>query len=225
MKKLGKVVVIEGLDGSGKATQTGLLFKYLRERNLNVERVSFPDYDSPSSSLVRMYLDGEFGSAPGDVNGHAAASFYAVDRYASYKKGWERFYNDGGIILCDRYVTSNAIYQMTKVPVKDWDEYLIWLEDLEYAKLGVPKPDIVIYLDVPIEISQCLMSNRYAGDESKKDLHEKDLQYLKNCREGAFYASRKLGWHVISCSCCGKMCSIEDVFLKVRNTVEKNLNI
>lgn len=218
---MGKVIVIEGLDGSGKATQTERLYELLSARGVQVRRVSFPDYDSPSSALVKMYLNGEFGSDPGDVNGYAAASFYAVDRYASFKKDWGKAYDDGAVILCDRYATSNAVYQMTKVPQCEREEYLRWLEELEYGRLGIPRPDLVIYLDVPTDISQSLMSRRYDGDESKKDLHERNLAYLAQCGESARYSAMKLNWNVISCVRDGKMRSIDDISAEIAKLTDK----
>lgn len=216
---MGKVIVIEGLDGSGKATQTERLYELLSARGVQVRRVSFPDYDSPSSALVKMYLNGEFGSDPGDVNGYAAAAFYAVDRYASFKKDWGKAYDDGAVILCDRYATSNAVYQMTKVPQCEREEYLRWLEELEYDRLGIPRPDLVIYLDVPTDISQSLMSRRYDGDESKKDLHERNLAYLAQCGESARYSAAMLNWTVISCVRDGKMRSIDDISAEIAKLV------
>ncbi len=218
---MGKVIVIEGLDGSGKATQTERLYELLSARGVQVRRVSFPDYDSPSSALVKMYLNGEFGSDPGDVNGYAAAAFYAVDRYASFKKDWGKAYDDGAVILCDRYATSNAVYQMTKVPQCEREEYLRWLEELEYCRLGIPRPDLVIYLDVPTDISQSLMSRRYDGDESKKDLHERNLAYLAQCGESARYSAMKLNWNVISCVRDGKMRSIDDISAEIAKLTDK----
>lgn len=218
---MGKVIVIEGLDGSGKATQTERLYELLSARGVQVRRVSFPDYDSPSSALVKMYLNGEFGSDPGDVNGYAAATFYAVDRYASFKKDWGKAYDDGAVILCDRYATSNAVYQMTKVPQCEREEYLRWLEELEYCRLGIPRPDLVIYLDVPTDISQSLMSRRYDGDESKKDLHERNLAYLAQCGESARYSAMKLNWNVISCVRDGKMRSIDDISAEIAKLTDK----
>lgn len=218
---MGKVIVIEGLDGSGKATQTARLYELLSARGVQVRRVSFPDYDSPSSALVKMYLNGEFGSDPGDVNGYAAAAFYAVDRYASFKKDWGKAYDDGAVILCDRYATSNAVYQMTKVPQCEREEYLRWLEELEYCRLGIPRPDLVIYLDVPTDISQSLMSRRYDGDESKKDLHERNLAYLAQCGESARYSAVKLNWNVISCVRDGKMRSIDDISAEIAKLTDK----
>ena len=168
-----------------------------------------------------MYLNGEFGSDPGDVNGYAAAAFYAVDRYASFKKDWGKAYDDGAVILCDRYATSNAVYQMTKVPQCEREEYLRWLEELEYCRLGIPRPDLVIYLDVPTDISQSLMSRRYDGDESKKDLHERNLAYLAQCGESARYSAMKLNWNVISCVRDGKMRSIDDISAEIAKLTDK----
>lgn len=199
MKK-GKLIVIEGLDGSGKATQTGILLNQLRYLNKNVSRVSFPDYTQKSSTLVKMYLNSEFGQTPEEVNAYAASSFYAVDRYASYIKCWQSKYINGQIILADRYTSSNAIYQLSKLPSEEWDSFLHWMEDYEYNKLGLPRPDLTIYLDMPIEISQKFMTNRYNGREDLKDLHERDIKFLGKCRNSALYSSKKLGWHVITCN-------------------------
>ncbi|MCR4616003.1 MAG: deoxynucleoside kinase [Clostridiales bacterium] len=196
----GKLIVIEGLDGSGKTTQMDLLCKRLTDEGKNTVRIKLPDYESPSSSLVRMYLGGEFGSDPGAVNAYAASSFYAVDRVANYINKWKDDYLGGKLILADRYTTSNAYHQTLKLDRSEWDGYLEWLEDYEYNKLGIPRPDGVIYLDMPIEISQKLMTARYGGDEVKKDIHEANVAYLKRCREAAVYAAGKLGWHVIPCA-------------------------
>ncbi len=196
---MGKLIVIDGLDGSGKSTQLGLLEAYLKENGCVYRQISFPDYDQPSSALVKMYLAGEFGEAADSVNAYAASSFYAVDRYASYKKFWENDYQSGTPIIAARYTTSNAIHQMAKLPKSEWDAYLDWLEYYEYVQLGLPKPDAVVFLDMPLHIAQMLMSGRYHGDESKKDIHERDLAYLKQCRESALYAAEKCGWTVITC--------------------------
>lgn len=205
-----KLIVIEGLDGSGKATQAQLLYDKLKELNIRVRKVSFPDYDSASSALVKMYLKGEFGKQAGDVNAYAASSFYAVDRYASYKKDWEEDY-ENGIIIADRYTTSNAIHQCSKLAPEEWDEYLTWLSEFEYEKLGIPKPDVVIYLKVDVAVSQELMNQRYHGDNSKKDIHESDVEYLNKSREAAEYCSRMLGWNVIECCDGGGMRSKEEI--------------
>ncbi len=196
---MGKLIVIDGLDGSGKSTQLNLLQAYLQENGCKYRQISFPDYEQPSSALVKMYLAGEFGAAADSVNAYAASSFYAVDRYASYKKFWEQDYLDGTPIVAARYATSNAIHQMAKLPKSEWDAYLEWLEYYEYVQLGLPRPDAVVFLDMPLHIAQMLMSGRYQGDESKKDIHERDLAYLKQCRESALYAAEKCGWTVVTC--------------------------
>ena len=177
-----KLIIIEGLDGSGKSTQTALLEKHLTDTGVNFKKIKLPDYDSPSSTLVNMYLAGEFGKSADDVNAYAAGAFYAVDRFASYKLNWKQDYENGTVILADRYATSNSIYQMEKLEQCEWDAYLEWSEDFEYNKIGIPKPDLVIYLDVPVEISQRLMTDRYSGDENKKDVHESNVEFLKKCR-------------------------------------------
>ena len=175
---MGRLVVLDGLDGSGKTTQFEIIGKKL-EKLHTVKPISFPDYENPSSALVKMYLNGEISGSAAGVNAYAASSFYAVDRYASYKMFWEENYKRGELILASRYVSSNAIHQMVKLPEEQWESYLDWLEDYEYGKLGLPKPDMVIFLDMPVEISQKLMSGRYHGDESRKDIHESDVEYLR----------------------------------------------
>ncbi len=196
----GSLVVIEGLDGSGKSTQFEIVDKLLSEKNISHKSISFPDYDNPSSALVKMYLSGEFSKNAADVNAFAAASFYAVDRYASYKLYWEKAYKSGDLILASRYVTSNAIYQMVKCEKSEWDSFLDWLFDYEYERLGLPRPDSVIFLDMPISVSQKLLSARYDGDENKKDIHEVDVEFLKRCREAALYTAEKFNWSIIQCS-------------------------
>lgn len=208
---MGKLIVIEGLDGSGKGTQTNLLLSALAQRDISALQVSFPDYASPSASLVKMYLSGEFGKAPGDVNAYVASTFYAVDRFANYQTQWKRQYQEDTLILCDRYTTSNIVFQLGKLPEREWEEYLRWLEDFEYEKLGLPKPDCVLYLDMPVAVSQKLIALRYGGDESKKDIHEKNVAFLKKCGENAQYAAQKLGWKIIACAKGDSPRSIEEI--------------
>ncbi len=215
----GKLIVIEGLDGSGKATQAKLLALALEENGERVKKITFPDYESDSSALVRMYLHGEFGSKPGDVNAYAASAFYAVDRYASFKKDWGEVYQSGGLIIADRYATSNGIHQCSKLDESLWDEYLAWLEDFEYKKLGIPAPDTVIYLKADTDISQKLMNGRYGGDESKKDIHEGDIEYLKRSQKAAAYCAQKLGWKTVECVQDGKMRTIEDIHNEIMTLI------
>lgn len=197
---MGTLIVIEGLDGSGKGTQTALLCNALERTGVPCRKISLPHYEAPSSALVKEYLAGAYGDKPGDVGAYAASAFYAVDRYAGYKTLWGADYKNGTVILADRYATSNACHQMTKLPRAEWDAYLSWLDDFEYSKLGVPKPDLVIYLDMPVAVSQSLLQNRYDGDNTKKDVHERDTAYLAACRDAALYAAERGGWQVVSCS-------------------------
>lgn len=218
-----KLVVLEGLDGSGKSTQFERLGEYLTSKGVKLKAISFPDYDQPSSALVKMYLNGEFSESAGEVNAYAASSFYAVDRYASYKKFWEKDYAEGSFILAARYATSNCIYQMVKLDEKKWDEYLQWLDDYEYNKLDLPEPDLVIFLDMPVEISQRLMSGRYEGDESKKDIHESDVNFLKACRKAALYTADKQGWEIVRCSDGEQPLTIEEITENLKKLIDNIL--
>lgn len=220
---MGRLIVLDGIDGCGKTTQFELLSEKLRAMNMPVQTVSFPEYDKPSAALVKMYLGGEFADAAGGVNPYAASSFYAVDRFASYKLYWENAYKNDSLILASRYTTSNAIHQMSKLPRSQWDEYLFWLEDYEYGKLELPKPNCVIFLSLPLEVSQRLLMNRYDGDSGKKDIHEADCEYLRQCLVSAEYAAQKLGWRVIDCFKDGNIRSIEDIHEELlRITLEVN---
>lgn len=215
-----KIIVIEGLDGSGKATQTKRLAQALAARGLPVKQLTFPDYDSPSSALVKMYLDGAFGGKPADVNAYAASAFYAVDRVAGFLRGWKRDYAQGAVLLCDRYCTSNIIYQMAKVPKEERDAFIRWQEDFEYDKLGLPRPDMVIYLDVEPAVSQKLMEQRYGGDNSKKDLHESNVAFLLSCRESALYAAQQCGWQIVSCCRDGAIQPIEAIAQEIEGRIQ-----
>ena len=209
--KKARLIVIDGLDGSGKATQTKLLSERLNAMGHAARTITFPDYDSDSSALVRMYLDGRIGSSPDDVNAYAASSFYAVDRVASYLTSWRCDLQKYEYIIADRYTTSNIIHQMSKLSLSERDSYIDWLFDYEYVRLGLPEPDMVIFLDVAPEISQRLLETRYGGDESKKDIHEQAADYLSRCRISAEYAAQKLGWSVVRCDDGRDMRSIEDI--------------
>ena len=218
---MGKMIVIEGLDGSGKGTQAALLLSRLKESGKEAFAIDLPNYADDSSALVKMYLRGEMGTHPGDVNAFAASTFFAVDRYASFKKFWSREYNSGKIIVANRYTTSNACHQMTKLPQKSWDFFLDWLFDFEYNKLEIPKPDCVVFLDMPVEVSQKLLEKRYQNDESKKDIHELDVDYLHSCRKAAKYACEKLGWERIVCAENGKPKSTAEISDLVFDCVKK----
>ena len=216
----GKIIVLDGLDGSGKSTQFELLQNHLKENGRAVLPISVPDYAEPSSALVKMYLSGEFGTDANSVNAYAASSFYAVDRFASYKKYWQREYKKGGLILAARYTTSNAIHQMSKLPEAEWDSYLNWLEDYEYRLLELPKPDLVLFLDMPPEVSQKLLSGRYGGDVRKKDIHEMNVAYLLSCRKAALYAAEKCGWKVLPCSEGGSPRGIDEIQNDILNLTD-----
>ena len=208
---MGKLIVIEGTDGSGKSTQFKLLTQRLEQENHTFQKLIFPQYSEPSSALIRMYLGGEFGSSPSDVNAYAASAFYAVDRYASYKKVWGQWYENGGLVVSDRYTTSNAVHQASKEPEEKQPAFLKWLYDFEYSQLGLPCPDLIIYLDVPTDFTEKMMRRREADTNTQADIHEKDLSYLATCRRTGKAAAAFYGWTVIDCVKNGQMRSIEDI--------------
>lgn len=220
---MGKLIIIEGLDGCGKSTQTALLEKYFEDNSVKFKKIKLPDYDSKSSTLVKMYLGGEFGKNADDVNAYAAGAFYAVDRFASYKLDWGKDYENGTLILADRYATSNSIYQMEKIDEDKWDEYLDWSADFEYNKIEIPKPDLVIFLDMPVDVSQKLMTSRYNGDEGKKDVHEANVDFLNNCRKSALYTAKKQGWVVVPCSDGINPLPIKEIHNTILDFVKKEL--
>ena len=216
----GKLIVVEGLDGSGKATQSERLYDYLKSTGKSVRKVSFPNYGSDSSGPLRMYLSGQFGKSPDAVNPYAASSFFAVDRYAGYKSDWGEFYDNGGIIIADRYTTSNAIHQCSKLPEEQWDGFLEWLFSFEYELMGIPAPDCVIYLRVDPEVSQSLLDKRYNNHEEKKDIHESDLGYLKRSRTAADYCAVKLGWLRVECVSGGGIRPIDEIAAEIAEKLD-----
>lgn len=199
--------VIDGLDGCGKSTQ----FELLKEKFPDAHFITFPYYNTNSGRIVSDYLSGRFHEENPMVSAFSASAIYAVDRYTSFKTHWQELYESGKPVISARYVTSNAIYQMTKLPKEKWDEYLDWLYDFEYEKLGMPKPYKTIFLDMPVEISQKLLSARYDGDESKKDIHEQDVAFLMACREAALYVGQRDGWIIVPCSKGENPRSIEEI--------------
>lgn len=215
---MGKLIVIDGLDGSGKGTQTRLLEKYLLEKGVNAKRIDFPRYGSVGCSLVEAYLGGKLGSDPSSTGAYASSLFFGMDRYYSFRTEWGELYREqGSVVLCDRYTTANAVHQLSKLPKESWDEYLEWLFDTEYNKLGLPSPETVIYLDVPVEVSAKLIAGRAEKEGRKKDIHELDTAYLVSCREAARYACQKMGWTVVECSENGEMRSIDEIFSEILN--------
>ena len=220
---MGKLIVIEGTDGSGKSTQFRLLTQAVENMGFEFRKLVFPQYQEESSALIRMYLGGQFGDKPSDVNAYAASAFYAVDRYASYKKVWGEWYENGGLVLSDRYTTSNAVHQASKEPEECRGEFLRWLYEFEYDKLGLPRPDLTIYLDVPTAYTEQLMRAREAATGTSADIHEQDLGYLATCRQMGRAAAEFYGWTVIECVRDGAMRSIEDIHEEIRAHVARCL--
>ena len=216
---MGKLIVIEGTDGSGKSTQFKKLTERLQREGKQFKTLVFPQYSEPSSALIRMYLGGEFGTKPSDVNAYAASAFYAVDRYASFKKDWGNWYQEGGLIVSDRYTTSNAVHQTSKEAPENRAAYLQWLYEFEYDKLGMPKPDLTIYLDVPTAFTEKLMRHREAETHTSADIHEQDLSYLATCREMGRTAAGFYGWNVIQCVQDDRMRSIDDIHEEIYSLV------
>lgn len=208
---MGKLIVIEGTDGSGKSTQFRLLTERLAGENRTFHKLVFPRYQNESSALIRMYLGGQFGSKPSDVNPYAASTFYAVDRYASWNQEWKDIYEAGGLILSDRYTTSNAVHQASKETPENRETFFEWLYDLEYKKMGMPKPDLVIYLDMPIDYTEQLMRVREQATGTQADIHEKDTEYLRTCRRTAAEAAAYYGWSRIQCVKDNRLRSIEEI--------------
>ena len=216
---MGKLIVIEGTDGSGKSTQFRMLSQHLQQDGVAFKHIVFPRYQEESSALIRMYLGGEFGTKPTDVNAYAASAFYAVDRFASYKMDWGQYYENGGLILSDRYTTSNAVHQTSKEPEEAQSAFLSWLYDFEYDKLGLPRPDLTIYLDVPTDFTEQLLRHREQDTNTKADIHEKDMKYLATCRKTGRMAAAHYGWTVIQCVKDGQMRSIEDIHNEIYHHV------
>ncbi len=217
---MGKLIVIEGTDGSGKSTQFKLMSDRLTSEGVDFKHIVFPRYSQESSALIRMYLGGEFGTNPSDVNAYAASSFYAVDRFASYKQDWGKWYEAGGLVLSDRYTTSNAVHQTSKEPEEKQQAFLKWMYEFEYDKLRLPKPDLVIYLDMPTDFTEKLMRSREEKTNTKADIHEKDLGYLATCRKVGKAAAEYYGWTVINCVKDGAMRTIEDIHEELYNHVK-----
>lgn len=217
---MGKLIVIEGTDGSGKSTQFKKLTQRLQEEGTCFKTLVFPQYAEPSSALIRMYLGGEFGTDPSDVNAYAASAFYAVDRYASFKKDWGKWYADGGLIVSDRYITSNAVHQTSKEAPEKREEFLKWLYEFECDKLGMPRPDLTIYLDVPTGFTEQLMRHREAETNTHADIHEQNTSYLATCREMGRTAANYYGWHIINCVDDGQMRSIESIHEEIYSLVK-----
>lgn len=224
---MAKLIVIDGVDSSGKQTHTEMLAERLAKDGFDVKRLSFPDYESPSSSLVKMYLSGQFGDKPEDVNAYAASSFFAADRFASYRTKWKSDYSDENkIIIADRYVSSNMIHQASKLEgEEEKNKFLDWLSELEYGIYNIPKPDIIFFLDMPVECAQRLMrerKNKFSGEE-QKDIHESNGEYLIKSYNNACHIAKTLGWHRIDCTNAGEIRKIQEIndelYRKVRGII------
>ena len=208
---MGKLIVLEGLDGSGKATQAQRLTETLQKQGVPVKKVSFPNYQSKFAVPIKEYLAGALGTDANAVNPYAASILYTIDRFASFRQEWQEFYEQGGIIIADRYTTSNSVHQCSKLPQKQWQDFVDWLFELEYQKVGIPKPDLVLYLAVDPQVSQNLLTKRYHGEEDKKDIHEKDKAYLSASQQAAQWCADTLHWTTIQCTQQQSMRSIEDI--------------
>jgi len=212
---MGKLITIDGPDGAGKNTQSALLCDYLTQKGHSVHMLSFPDYENESSALVRMYLSGALGKNPADTNAYAASMLFAADRYISYRTKWEKYAHDPDtVIIANRYTTANAVHQLAKLGRELWDEFLSWLWDFEFSRLGVPKPDLILYFDIPPAASMRLVDERSRQTGQKKDIHELDREYIENCYTAAQFAANRLKWHIISCCepLSEKMRTKEDIF-------------
>lgn len=216
----GKLIVLEGADGVGKTTQADLMSKRLEKEGVSFRRVSFPRYGSPFALPVERYLAGQLGKRPDDVNAYAASILYAIDRYASYQEDWKDFYQGGGLILAPRYTTSNAVHQAPKLPPEERRAYLEWLFDLEYVRMELPKPDLVIYLDLPAELSARLLRDRQTATHTKADIHEQDEDYLRRCRESTREIAGQLGWRQVDCARDGQIRPQEDIHRELWGLVE-----
>ena len=221
----GKLIVLEGIDGSGKSAQYRRLCARMEKRNIDYNHIVFPRYDKESSALIRMYLSGQFGSRPGDVNPYAASTFYAVDRFASYRDDWGKIYEAGGLILSDRYTTSNAVHQGSKLPEAELPDFFKWLYDLEYVKMGLPRPDLVIYLDVDVETSLGRMARRQEKTHTSADIHEQDTDYLRRCLETARKAADYYGWKKIDYLKDGREREVDEKNLEIFNIILKELGM
>lgn len=209
------LIVIDGLDGCGKSTQLELLNAKFSDAHF----ITFPYYNTNSGKIVSDYLNGVFNENSPVISAYSASAIYAVDRYTSFKTHWEELYKSGNPVISARYTTSNAIYQMTKLDKAEWEKYLSWLYDFEYEKLGLPKPDLTIFLDMPVEISQKLLSERYGGDETKKDIHEQNTGFLNACREAALYVGKRDGWKIIRCDENGGARAINEINEELYNII------
>jgi dTMP kinase len=222
---MGILITIDGLDGSGKQTQSELLEKRLSQMGVKTRVVSFPDYESNSSALVKMYLGGEFSHDPEAVNAYAASSFFAVDRFASFVKDWKEDYDNGTVIIANRYTTANAIHQLSKIKDEgEREDFLKWLWDFEFKKLAIPEPDITFFLEVPVDISLDLIKKRSEETGREIDIHENE-SHLTASYSAAIFSAKKLGWNTVHCSRNGKMRTREDISNEILEIVKEKISL
>lgn len=218
---MAMLIAIDGLDGSGKETQSKQLVKYLTEKGKKVRLLSFPTYDGKGSAFVDMYLKGELGKNPEDTNAYAASVFFAMDRYYSFRTDWSKDYNeDDTYIIANRYTSANAVHQLSKLPRDSWDSFLSWLWDFEFKRIGLPSPDRVIYLEMDPNVSMSLINSRSQETGREKDIHEADNNHLINSYSAALYSSKKLGWDIVHC--CdgeGNLKTINEIFSDIVKTL------
>ena len=219
---MGKFIAIDGLDGSGKGTQSEKLVEKLKAEGKRVRVLSFPIYESDSSIFVRMYLEGKLGDKPSDTNAYAASMFFATDRYISYATDWKNDILDPDTyVVANRYTTANAVHQLSKLPEEEWEDFLKWLWDFEFTKLGLPMPDLVLYLELPPKLSLSLVRSRSDSTGQKMDIHEKDTAYMDKCYEAALYSCERLGWKQIRCYEGDNIRTREDIFDEIYKEVGK----
>jgi len=219
----GKLIVFDGTDGSGKATQSRMLCERLEKDGIPYKKIDFPRYGERSAAMVEDYLNGKLGKKPGDVSGYAASVLFAVDRFASYKQDWGEFYENEGLIIADRYTTSNAVHQASKLPEEERKSFLDWLYDLEYNILGLPEPSLVLYLDMPTEITERMMRKRENDTNTHADIHEQDEAYLMACRASARQIADDSGWIRIDCAIGDQPRTPEDIHAQVYGIVRNLL--
>lgn len=219
---MGKFIAIDGLDGSGKGTQSEKLVNKLKAEGKKVKVISFPIYESDSSIFVRMYLEGKLGEKPSDTNAYVASMFFAADRYVSYVTDWKKdIESEDTYVIANRYTTANAVHQLSKLPREEWEGFLSWLWDFEFAKLGLPEPDLVLYLELPPQLSLSLVRSRSDSTGQKMDIHEKDTAYMAKCYEAALYSCEKLGWKKIKCYNGNEIRTREDIFEEIYSEASK----
>jgi len=205
---MGKLIVLEGTDGSGKTTQLGLLCDRLTQTGIAYRKLEYPCYGTKGASLVEYYLNGGLGSDPNAVNAYASSSFFAADRYVDFHNNWKADYEAGGLFVAGRYTTSNAVHQAAKLDGQARTDYLNWLFHYEYDLMGLPKPDLVLFLDLPSDMT---FTNLYTRQQDKGDIHELDHDYLEKCRESALELCGRYGWHRVQCAPDNKLRTVQEI--------------